>query len=405
MARFIWKGGDGSRGNWPRAARRSSNQIWMAGLPNETWLKHKREFHYQTHCDPEGRFMFDRVPAGWFEVGYLAKTGDIFSSPTSRTPVVVKAGATTRMKLGGEGRPVIGRFIPPAGYKGPVYFGAGLRSLETVRPEPPRPANYNDMTKREQQGWLKQWWQSPEYQAYSDKIWHNPDWRHYTFRVQEDGTFRIEDVIPGKYDLTVWLEERFTGRGRPEEIGTYHGSVEVPAMTQAYTEEPLDLGNLTIAMNKPPLHAGDMAPLFEAKALDGKDIRLSDYRGKFVLLSFWQPVSNPELDRLKDLYTDLRRHGEAPDHRSGRLRHAGGGPEYVAEHKIEWPEIYFGANTNEGIAGQYSIPGVPYLLLINPEGKVVATELWGEKLTETVRQLWIEETRRERYDCGIVVTI
>ena len=76
--------------------RALNNQIWMAGLPNETWLKHKREFRYQTHADAAGRFTFDRVPAGWFEVGYLAKTGDIFSSPTSRTPVVVKAGAILR---------------------------------------------------------------------------------------------------------------------------------------------------------------------------------------------------------------------------------------------------------------------------------------------------------------------
>jgi beta-lactamase regulating signal transducer with metallopeptidase domain/peroxiredoxin len=364
-----------------------SNQIWMAGLPNETWLKHKREFRYQTHADAAGRFTFDHVPAGWFEVGYLSKTGDIFSSPTSRTPVVVKAGEATPMKLGGEGRPVIGRFVPPAGYNGgPVYFGAGLRSLETVRPEPPRPANYNEMTKREQQEWLKQWWQSPEYRAYSDRVWHNPDWRHYTFRVQEDGTFRIEDVIAGQYELTVWLEERFTGRGRPEEIGAYNGTIEVLTIPGGRSEEPLDLGNLTVSMHNPPLHAGDTAPLFEAKTLDGKELRLIDYRGKFVLLSFWQPVSNPELDRLKELY---KTYGG-----TGRLQIIGLGGwdtleevrRYVAEHKIEWPEVYFGTNASERIAAQYGLPGVPYLLLINSEGKIVATELRGETLTETVRQ-------------------
>ena len=43
--------------------------------------------------------------------------------------------------------------------------------------------------------------------------------RHYSFRIQDDGTFRIEDVIPGRYKFTVWLEERLSGQGRPEEIG------------------------------------------------------------------------------------------------------------------------------------------------------------------------------------------
>jgi hypothetical protein len=373
-------------GQLARGRHALENQIWMSGLPNVTWLKHKREFRYQTHADAAGRFTFDHVPAGWFEVGYLTKTGDIFSSPTSRTPVVVKAGQTTQMKLGGEGRPVVGRFVPPAGYSGPVYFGGGLRSLETARPEPPRPANYNQMAKREQQEWLKKWWQSPQSQAYSDRIWQNPDWRHYAFRIQEDGTFRIEDVIPGQYDLAVWLEERFTGRGRPDEIGAYNGTAEVPAIPGGRTEEPLDLGNLTVSMHNPPLHAGDIAPLFEAKSLDGKEVRLSDYRSTFVLLSFWQPVSNPELDRLKELH---RTYGS-----TGRLQIIGLGGwdtleevrRYVAEHKVEWPEIYFGVNTNEGIAAPYGLPGVPYLLLVNPEGKILATELRGEKLTETVRQ-------------------
>jgi peroxiredoxin len=192
-------------------------------------------------------------------------------------------------------------------------------------------------------------------------------------------------VIAGKYEFTVWLEERLTGQGRPEEIGAYYGTVEVPPMTAAYMDEPLDLGNLTLGMHKPPLHVGDMAPLFETKTLDGKDIRLADYRGKFVLLSFWQPQSHPELDRLKELH---KTYGS-----TGKLQIIGlGGSDtlaeverYVAEHQIEWPEIYSGEKWDEGIAGQYGLPGLPYILLIDPEGKIVATWLRGEKLTQTLK--------------------
>ena len=113
-------------------------------------------------------------------------------------------------------------------------------------------------------------------------------------------------MIPGQYKFTVWLEERDGGQGRPEEIGNTTASIEAPAIPGGRTDEPFDLGNLTLAMHNPALHVGDMAPLFEAKTLDGKDIRLADYRGKFVLLSFWQPVSHPELDRLREVAQDLR---------------------------------------------------------------------------------------------------
>ena len=139
-------------------------------------------------------------------------------------------------------------------------------------------------------------------------------------------------------------------------------------------------------MHNPPLHVGDMAPLFEAKTLDGKDIRLADYRGKFVLLSFWQPVSHPELDRLRELH---KTYGDA-----GKLAIIDFGGwdtleevrKYVAEHQMEWPEIYFGPSNKEGIANQYGLPGVPYILLVNPEGKIVATWLRGEKLTRAVKE-------------------
>ena len=36
-----------------------------------------------------------------------------------------------------------------------------------------------------------------------------------------------------------------------------------------------------------PLEKGDVAPEFCLKNIDGKDIRLSDFRGKIVLVQFW----------------------------------------------------------------------------------------------------------------------
>jgi len=311
----------------------------------------------------------------------MIRVGDGTGSVTSRTPVEVKPGRTASIKVGGEGRPVIGRFVPPAGYDGPFYLGAGLRALQTSHPDRPRPADYDQMTNRQKQEWLRAWWQTPEATAYSEQIWRNPNWRAYTFRIEDDGSFRVEDVIGGKYKMTVYLEEEPTREGRPEEIGGYSGTIEVPPMAQAYTDEPLDLGNLVLKMRK-PLHVGDVAPLFEAKTLDGKDIRLIDHRGKFVLLSFWAPEYDPELNRLKELYTTYGATGKFQIIGLGGNDTLEEVKKYVAQHKIEWPEIYFGQKWDEGIAGQYG----PYILLVDPEGKIIATWLRGEKLTNTVRE-------------------
>ncbi len=358
-------------------------KIWMSGLPNSTWFEHRRDYRYEALCDAEGRFTFKRVPSGWFEVGYLVRNGDFSSSLTSRTPVVVEPGETATVTLGGEGRPVIGRFVPPPDWNGPVYFGAGLRALDTVRPDPPRPADYDQMTKRQQQEWFEQWRKTPEAQAHYDAIWHNLDQRHYTFRIANDSSFRIEDVIPGKYKLTVYLEERFSGEGRPEEIGGYSGTIEVPPMDQAYSDEPLDMGDLVLRLHR-PLHVGDIAPLFEAQTLDGKEIRLAGYRGRFVLLNLWSPVFNPELDRIKELYATYR------DTEKLQIIGLGGTDtldevkKYVAEHDIEWPEVYFGPDWDAELLRQ--LGGQMQILLIDPDGRIVATWLREEKLTDTVRE-------------------
>lgn len=363
----------------------AGNKIWMAGLPNSTWFLHRREYRYETECDAGGRFVFEKVPTGWFEAGYLVRIGEMGASITSRTPVEVRSGETAKIMLGGSGRPIVGKFVPPKGYDKPIYFGNGLRSLTTTRPDEPHPENYDQMTRREQQQWRIQWRKSKDYRLYRDAYWHDPNWRQYTFRINDDGSFRIEDVIAGTYDLTVWIEERLTGQGRPEEIGSYRGTIEVPQMPGRRSDEPLDLGELELVMHE-PLRVGDMAPLFEARTLDDKHLKLIEYRGMFVLLSFWQPVSHPEIEQLRELYDIYHAHGRleiiglAGHDTLEEVRH------YLKKTPVPWPQIFTGEEFKAGIAKDYRLPGIPWIFFVGPDGKIIATGLRGEELTSTVRR-------------------
>lgn len=359
-------------------------KISMSGLPNPTWFLNKSEYRYETQYGADGRFVFERVPAGWFEAGYLIRIGDSFWSVTCRTPIEVKPGQISRVTLGGSGRPVVGKFVAPEGYSKALYFGNGTRALGTARPEEPRPDNYEAMTKREQQQWRKEWHKSDEFRRYRDAYWHDPNWRDYTFRINEDGSFRIEDVIAGKYELTVWIEEPITARGRGEEIGSYRGTIEVPQMPGGRSDEPLDLGELELTIHE-PLRVGDIAPLFEAKTLDGKDIRLIDYRGKFVLLSFWQPVYHPEVARLRELYDAYNPRGRLAIIELGGNDTLEEVKKYVEENHIPWPQVFTGEEFTSGTAKDYQLPGRPWIFLISPDGKIIASGLRGEKLTSAVR--------------------
>ncbi len=363
------------------------------------WTNHDRDIldghlscRNDAYSNADGRFIIKNVLPGWVEVGYMIQTGGMPSPSwtyTSRTPVRVMSGQTSLVTIGGRGRPVVGKFVTPEGYDGPLYFGAGLRALDTARPEIPKPDDFDEMTQREQQQWINQWVKTDEAKAFYDAMWHDPQRRFYSFYIQDDGSYRIEDVIPGRYTMTVWLEE---GAPQHEEIGGYSGIIEVPEMDEDYSDDPMDVDELVLYMH-PPLHVGDTAPLFEAKTLKGRDIRLADYRGHFVLLSFWKPVFHPELERLKAMYADYME--------TGQLQIIGlGGPDtlpevkrYVDEQDIEWPQIYTGDTADNDIIKEYRPSGWPYILLIDPKGKIVATCLREDKLIDTVHRLVGEPKR------------
>jgi len=56
---------------------------------------------------------------------------------------------------------------------------------------------------------------------------------------------------------------------------------------------------------------------------------------------------------------------------------------YVEEHSIPWPQVYAGPDWDSELF--QGVGGLPQIVLVDPEGKIVATWLRAEELTDTVR--------------------
>src|SRR6266581_5424081 len=138
------------------------------------------------------------------------------------------------------------------------------------------------------------------------------------------------------------------------------------------------LGLLGMA-GRPPL-VGGPAPEIALKDLQGHEVKLSDLRGKTVLLNFWATWCKPckeEMPAMQASYDKLRNQGfvvlavnELED------------VEKVAEHiKTHGHTFLVVMDHNNGVANRYGVVGLPASFLIDRQG-IVREHIFGNLLTE-----------------------
>ena len=127
-----------------------------------------------------------------------------------------------------------------------------------------------------------------------------------------------------------------------------------------------------------------VAPDFVVKTVAGDSLRLSDFRGKFVMLDFWAtwcaPCLNelPHLRKLSQSFSEnLEVIGLAHDHPRSL-------EDFLKEqeHKIPYPN----GISDPKIEKAYGIVSWPTTFLIAPNGKIIAKNLRGEKLVDLVAE-------------------
>ena len=132
------------------------------------------------------------------------------------------------------------------------------------------------------------------------------------------------------------------------------------------------------------------APDFTFKTIDDKTRKLSDYKGKWVLLDFWGTWCGPcvmETPFLVDTYEKLG--GDKFEMISiANDRSVEIVSDYVKKNEMKWTNTVALEGYAKGVLEQYGITSYPTLMLIDPDGKFVKLkdhELRGELLIPTIR--------------------
>jgi hypothetical protein len=300
----------------------------------------------------------------------------------------VKPGETNEVVIGGTGRTITGRMTIAGGSASDVDWKRDINSMNlrvpgnpelesvTMPPQQTEAERQKFWTERNER--MRQFWLTEKGRELQLKQ------RSYVLDFDTNGTFKVYNVPPGLYDMYVSLTQADDDEGSYRQIGSMSKQVTVP---DGSADQPFDMGSTEIRVRR-QLRIGQTAPAFEGKSLDGKSVKLEDFRGKYVLLDFcakWSGSYAGQIQNLKSLNDAYGKDGRlvilslSVDYQEQTAR------EMLKESGVTWTACYLGGWSETSVPGSFGVEGIPHAILIGPDGKVVAKNLQGTYLKTAVR--------------------
>jgi thiol-disulfide isomerase/thioredoxin len=294
--------------------------------------------------------------------------------------------------VGGVGRVVTGKIEIPAALIGDKKWKCygSILSVQNYPPSPKPEEILDSIDEKKRDAWMQAFLKTDAgkaYQAEEDKV--RSSLHGFTMEFESDGSFRIEDVLPGDYDLTASL---FLLSAVPDpdtqgdQIGECHAKISVPAEKNS-DHGPSQVPAITMLEARTSRVGKPIQP-FSAPTLDGKKLNLSDFKGHYVLLDFWATCCGPcvaEVPNLKAVYDVYGKDGRLKIISLSLDENPANAKRFVEKNQIAWNQVWVGDDAGRQVLDTIEPNnGIPYILLIDPDGKVMATNLRGPGIKSAV---------------------
>lgn len=140
---------------------------------------------------------------------------------------------------------------------------------------------------------------------------------------------------------------------------------------------------------KERLDIGKEAPIFEFPTKDGDMVSLKDFRGKYLIVDFWASWCGPcrnEIPHLKEIYQEYKDKGvEILSVSIDKSKNAW--KKAMNEEKMSWPQIQ-APGAGKDIMKEYQFSGIPYIILLDKEGRIIGKQLRGQSLTDKLETVF-----------------
>jgi hypothetical protein len=188
---------------------------------------------YKSTTDEQGQFTFEKVPPGDGAIVRLISTSPNSWTHSDSTPVSVKPGETTKVKLGDAGALLKGtvRFeTPPADGEVPNIEG-------TLSSQTPNLPSFNSSAE------ARAFYSSPEWKEL------NKLRKNYAIASSPDGSFTVDNVVPGTYSLNITARKGGDQLWMHPPIAAGQTSVTVP--DSANPLSPINIGEILLRPTTP----------------------------------------------------------------------------------------------------------------------------------------------------------